>query len=184
MLNIDYVYSPNYDERPDWCHIDCIVIHAISLPPECYGSGDIQLFFQNCLPLDKHEFYREIADLKVSSHFLIERSGQVSQFVATDKRAWHAGQSYFQGRQSVNDFSIGIELEGCDNDCFTEIQYIRLASLCHDLMRLYPQISLNRIVGHCDIAPGRKTDPGPHFDWLSLHTKLRDLFESSELTFD
>lgn len=173
MLSIAYTPSPNYDDRPSSCEVDCIVIHAISLPPGCYGGNAVTRFFQNTLLVDEHAFYREIENLKVSAHFFINRQGQISQFVPTDKRAWHAGQSNLEGRCAVNDFSIGIELEGCDDDCFTDGQYHALSQLCLCIMMAYPKILPARVVGHCDIAPERKTDPGPHFDWQRLYAQIQ-----------
>ncbi|WP_027852258.1 1,6-anhydro-N-acetylmuramyl-L-alanine amidase AmpD [Marinobacterium litorale] len=156
--------SPNCDDRPGE-EISLLVVHNISLPPGQFGGPGIRQLFTNCLDPDEHPFYREIHELRVSAHLLIDREGQVIQFVPFEKRAWHAGVSQFEGRERCNDFSIGIELEGADDIPYTDIQYQVLADVTRELMALYPEITPDRIVGHCDIAPGRKTDPGPAFDW-------------------
>lgn len=176
LVAAEWLSSPNFDQRPNGPDgdISLLVIHNISLPPGQYGGGYIQRFFQNRLSADEHEYFKDIADLRVSSHLLIERTGHVVQFVNTDQRAWHAGVSEFAGRSECNDFSIGIELEGCDDQAYSEKQYQVLADVTQALMRAYPHISRERIVGHVDIAPERKTDPGPAFDWQRylgmLHT--------------
>lgn len=164
--------SPNFNERPNVSDISLIVIHNISLPPGQFGTGCIADFFQNQLDVTRHEYFEEIADLKVSSHLLIDRQGQVTQFVNFDDRAWHAGMSEYQGREQCNDFSIGIELEGTDEEPFTDLQYDALISCCEALIATYPKLSAQRICGHSDIAPGRKTDPGPAFDWPRLRMGL------------
>ena len=157
--------SPNFSERPAGTQIDLLVIHNISLPPGQYGGSWIDDLFCNQLDPAAHPYFRDIADLRVSAHALIDRHGQLTQYVAFDKKAWHAGQSCFDGRQQCNDFSIGIELEGCDDEPFTDAQYQCLTALTRHLQEVYPAITLARIVGHSDIAPDRKTDPGPCFDW-------------------
>ncbi|MDJ0879454.1 MAG: 1,6-anhydro-N-acetylmuramyl-L-alanine amidase AmpD [Halieaceae bacterium] len=157
--------SPNCNARPDAEEIGLLVIHNISLPPGEYGTGCVQQFFCNDLDCDAHPYFGEIRGMEVSSHLLIERDGAVTQFVSFDERAWHAGVSNFQGRENCNDFSIGIELEGCDTEAYTDAQYEALAAITRELMRAYPAITRDRITGHSDIAPGRKTDPGPAFDW-------------------
>jgi AmpD protein len=157
--------SPHADERPPGSGVDLLVIHAISLPPGEYGGPWIRQFFQGKLAPDEHPYFASIASLRVSSHFLIERDGTLVQFVATEKRAWHAGVSSFLGRERCNDFSVGVELEGCDDDGFTAAQYDVLVALSLALQRRYPAMLPERCVGHQDIAPGRKTDPGPGFDW-------------------
>ncbi len=159
------VESPNHDARPQGCGIDLLVVHAISLPPRQYGGPEIEAFFCNCLAADEHPYFAAIADVRVSAHFLVRRDGELVQFVRLDDRAWHAGESCFDGRERCNDFSIGIELEGCDNELYEAVQYEQLVELSYALMDRYPGISPERIVGHCDIAPGRKTDPGQAFDW-------------------
>jgi len=165
LKGVNVVPSPNCNERPDDKDVSLLVIHNISLPPGQYGGGYIQKFFQNCLPVAEDAYFCEICELQVSAHCLIERDGQVFQFVPLHKRAWHAGASVFQGRDNCNDFSIGIELEGCDDEPFTDLQYQSLAVLTQQIQALYPAINRDRIVGHSDIAPDRKTDPGPCFDW-------------------
>ena len=157
--------SPNVDERPSDSPIDLLVIHAISLPPNKFGGGYVNDLFLNSLEPDQHEYFREIEGLRVSSHFFITRDGQLTQFVSTNDRAWHCGESNYCGRTRCNDFSIGIELEGCDTIPFEEAQYETLAAITTALCDAYPALSNERIVGHSDIAPGRKTDPGPCFNW-------------------
>ena len=154
--------SPNFDERPPGSVVSLIVIHAISLPPSQFGSGDIVRLFTNLLDPEAHPYFAKIGALRVSAHFLIRRGGELLQFVSCDHRAWHAGASRFNGRSRCNDFSIGIELEGCDERPFTDLQYAQLQTLIDRLRARYPGCSL---AGHCDISPGRKTDPGPLFDW-------------------
>jgi AmpD protein len=165
ILDAVQVVSPNCDARPEAGPIDTLVIHSISLPPGKFGGGGIEQLFCNKLNPDEHPYYREIQGLKVSAHVLIRRDGQLVQFVPLNGRAWHAGLSYCDGRTRVNDFSIGIEMEGSDDFPFEEAQYESLASLTRALRQAYPSITPARIYGHCDIAPGRKTDPGPTFDW-------------------
>lgn len=160
-----FVPSPNFDARPPGSAIEVIVVHNISLPPGEFGGPGIELLFTNRLDPAAHPFYREIEGLTVSAHLLIRRDGEVVQFVRFGERAWHAGVSCCEGRERVNDFSIGIELEGSDDQPFESVQYDRLARITRALMRAYPAITPARIFGHSDIAPGRKTDPGPHFDW-------------------
>jgi AmpD protein len=164
-----HVPSPNYDERPAGVDISLLVVHGISLPPGEFGGPWIDQLFTNQLESDAHPYFREIADLRVSSHLLIRRDGRLVQYVPFSKRAWHAGPSCFQGREACNDFSIGIELEGDDCASYTDLQYTRLAHIVRDLRETFPAITPERIVGHCDIAPERKTDPGPAFDWERLH---------------
>jgi AmpD protein len=154
--------SPNFDERPDGAAIDLVVVHAISLPPAEFGGPGVIELFTNALDPAAHPYYREIAGLRVSAHFFVRRDGEVMQFVACAKRAWHAGASCWRGRERCNDFSIGIELEGCDDQPFENAQYVALGSLTGAVRRRYP---IADVVGHSDIAPGRKTDPGPFFDW-------------------
>lgn len=172
--------SPNCNERPQDEEISLLVIHNISLPPGQFGAGQVQLFFQNRLPIDAHPYYQGIADLRVSAHFLIERDGVITQFVDCNRRAWHAGISRFEGREGCNDFSIGIELEGTDDLPYESVQYVALAELIEVLRNTYPALVAERICGHCDIAPGRKTDPGPSFDWARLHALLEDRQQREE----
>ena len=160
-----YIASPNHDERPDPEAINLLIIHNISLPPGEFGTGCVQQLFCNELDCDAHTYFDKLRQLRVSSHLLIERSGAVYQFVDFDRRAWHAGESEFQGRRRCNDFSLGIELEGTDDQAFTAQQYQALISITRQLLHTYPDLKTDRIVGHSDVAPGRKTDPGPCFDW-------------------
>ncbi len=141
------------------------MIHNISLPPGCYGGDCIERFFTNCLDWEEHPFYDEIRGVEVSAHLLVRRCGELVQFVSLDERAWHAGQSCYRGRENCNDFSIGIELEGSDEDPYTDAQYATLQAVTGLLLAHYPSMSADTIAGHSDISPGRKTDPGPAFDW-------------------
>ena len=172
LLGARFCASPNHNARPAGCTIDLVVLHNISLPPGEYGTGCVARFFQNGLDPAEHPYFATIAGLEVSAHLLIERSGAVVQFVPFDRRAWHAGQSCWQGRSNCNDFSIGIELEGTDQQPYSDAQYAVLAEVIAILQRHYPGITPERIVGHSDIAPGRKTDPGPAFDWPRLRAQL------------
>jgi AmpD protein len=157
--------SPNFNDRPDGCAVDLLVIHNISLPPGEFGGPWIDDLFHNRLAPDAHPYFADIHQLEVSAHCLIRRDGEIIQYVSFDKRAWHAGPSCFDGRELCNDFSIGIELEGTDDQSFTDEQYAALAKLTAAIRGTYPDITAERIAGHSDIAPGRKTDPGPTFDW-------------------
>jgi len=167
----EFCQSPNCDERPNNTAIDLIVIHAISLPAGSYNTQLIKDLFLNCLDPGKDKFLESIKDLKVSSHFLITRKGALIQFVPTHKRAWHAGISSYKGRKNCNDFSIGIELEGCDDEEFEEQQYDSLSKLIN-FLSIDLRINKQNIVGHAEIAPGRKTDPGPFFNWTLLQSML------------
>ena len=162
LPGINWKPSPNHNERPAGVPIDLLVIHNISLPPGQFGTGYACDLFLNQLDISADPWFENIRDLKVSSHFLIERDGQVTQFVSCDKRAWHAGASFFSEREGCNDFSIGVELEGTDSVPFTNAQYDQLVALTRTLRLVYP---LAHVRGHSDIAPTRKTDPGPCFDW-------------------
>ena len=164
--------SPNYEDRPSNTSIDLLVIHCISLPPGQFGTGDIDDFFQNKLNIKKHEYFESISSLKVSSHFLIERSVCLKQYVSTEKKAWHAGVSSYKGKENCNDFSIGIELEGTENTEYEKVQYNILVELIDILLKKYPNISKDRIVGHSEIAPKRKKDPGIKFDWKFIKSKI------------
>jgi AmpD protein len=166
------VVSPNCDARPEGADITLMVVHGISLPPGEYGGDWIDDLFCNRLDPDAHPYFREIAGLRVSSHLLIRRDGEIVQYVPFSRRAWHAGDSCFEGRSACNDFSIGIELEGQDTEPYTDRQYEQLAAVMQALVAAYPGLSLDRVAGHCDIAPGRKTDPGPAFDWQQLQARL------------
>lgn len=164
--------SPNQDERPVGLAVDLLVVHGISLPPGEFGGPWIDALFANALDPDAHPYFRAIADLRVSAHLLIRRDGEVVQYVPFHRRAWHAGASSFAGRSRCNDFSIGIELEGADDLPYDDRQYPRLAAVIAALRAAYPAIAPDRLVGHADIAPGRKTDPGPAFDWARLRRLL------------
>jgi AmpD protein len=168
--------SPNYGPRPADARqsVDLVVVHSISLPPGHYGTGAVQQLFTNTLDWDAHPYFQQIRGLQVSAHFFIERSGRLWQFVDCDQRAWHAGQSAYRGRTNCNDDSIGIELEGLEGHRFESAQYLTLAALCHALAERYP---LRYLAGHEHVAPGRKQDPGPGFDWR----KLAELLAKSTL---
>jgi AmpD protein len=167
------VASPNCDDRPAGTIVDLVVVHGISLPPGEFGGPWVDALFTNTLPLDEHTYFAGLADLRVSSHLLVRRDGEIVQYVPFHRRAWHAGQSQWQGRSGCNDFSIGIELEGTDATSYESIQYVRLARVIAALGRAYPGVTSERVVGHSDVAPGRKTDPGPAFDWPLLRALLR-----------
>lgn len=171
---VEFIPSPNSDPRPPGTETDLLVIHSISLPPGQFGGDSITNLFTNQLDPGADPFFADIVGLKVSAHFLICRSGHLLQFVPTTLRAWHAGVSSFQGRSKCNDFSIGIELEGTDTSPFEDAQYKMLTWLTREIQYHYPCIDLTRIVGHSDIAPGRKTDPGTGFDWDSYRQMLTE----------
>lgn len=168
------VNSPNSDLRSDESDVSLLVIHNISLPPGQFGSGHISELFRNNLNAEEHPYFAKISNLKVSAHLLIDRFGYVTQFVPFNKKAWHAGVSNFEGRSNCNEYSIGIELEGTDTDPYTDIQYARLGEISRFLMSIYPEIIERRVVGHSDIAPDRKTDPGSAFDWPYFRSLLID----------
>jgi AmpD protein len=167
------VRSPNFDARPPGVLPTLIVVHGISLPPGEFGGGWIDRLFTNALPPDAHPYFATIADLRVSAHAMIDRAGGVTQYVSFADRAWHAGRSMFCGQSACNDFSVGIELEGADDVAYADAQYAQLARLVHALRGAYPTLRKAPIVGHSDIAPGRKTDPGPAFDWRRLMRELK-----------
>jgi AmpD protein len=167
------VESPNSDDRPPGTDLDLIVVHGISLPPGRFGEGWIDRLFRNELPVAADPYFATIADLRVSAHVLISRDGALTQYVSFNRRAWHAGKSSHCGRTACNDFSVGIELEGSDDVPYEWPQYEGLARLIAALRRAYPSLVGAEVVGHSDIAPGRKTDPGPAFDWLRLRQLLR-----------
>lgn len=171
------VESPNRDARPPGVVPELIVVHGISLPPGEYGGPWIDLLFTNALPRDAHPYFATVADLRVSSHLLIRRDGELVQYVPFGLRAWHAGVSAWQGRERCNDFSIGIELEGTDDEPYESAQYAVLARVIALLCRAYTSLGPDRIVGHSDVAPGRKTDPGIAFDWPRLHGLVRFEFD-------
>lgn len=172
LSGISHCPSPNFNARPQ-AEISLLVIHNISLPPGQFGTGKVQELFCNRLDPQEHPYFSGIASLQVSAHFLIERSGTVIQFVSCLDRAWHAGVSCFAGRDNCNDFSLGIELEGTDDQPYSDLQYAALSQLVGELQMHYPLPGRERICGHRDIAPGRKTDPGPAFDWDRFHALLR-----------
>lgn len=176
------IASPNHDARPAGVDADLIVVHAISMPPGEFGGPWIERLFTNTLPLDVHPYFAEVGSLRVSSHLLIQRDGKVTQFVKFEERAWHAGVSSFEGRQACNDFSIGIELEGTDTLKYAAAQYRSLAQAIAALCAAYPQLSADRVVGHSDIAPNRKTDPGPAFDWPYARRLIRRAVEKRGAT--
>lgn len=164
--------SPNCNERPVAAEISLLVIHNISLPPGQFSGPAVEQLFLNKLDFTQHPYFASLENLKVSSHLFIRREGEVIQFVPFALRAWHAGVSSFQGVSNCNDYSIGIELEGADDQAFTDIQYQVLSAVSAVILKRYPAIDLTRIVGHSDIAPGRKTDPGPFFDWKRFRYSL------------
>ena len=164
-----YVASPNCDERPPETIVDLVIIHGISLPPGRFGGPWIDALFTNTLDPSAHPYFLTLHGLRVSAHLLIRRRGELVQYVPLHRRAWHAGVSRFDGRERCNDFSVGIELEGEDDRPYTEVQYRRLIGLLRAVMAAYPQITPQRIVGHCHVAPERKSDPGPAFEWQRLH---------------
>jgi len=168
LTDITRTPSPNFDERPDSTDISLLVIHCISLPPGEFGNHYIDRLFANQLDPDDHPYFKDIYQLTVSAHLLIKRDGSCVQYVPFDKRAWHAGLSCYEGRERCNDFSIGIELEGTELVAYTDRQYAKLATVIRTLLETYPKLSTQRITGHSDIAPGRKTDPGASFDWQRL----------------
>lgn len=174
LFPVNHCPSPNFNDRPEPCEVSLLVLHNISLPPKQFGGGYIQKFFCNQLQADGHPYFVMIADLKVSAHLLIDRNGHITQFVSFDDRAWHAGRSSFAGRVECNDYSIGIELEGDDDTPYEQAQYDCLRYLIPILQQAYPAITNDRITGHSDIAPGRKTDPGSAFDWPYLKQQLAE----------
>jgi len=160
--------SPHWDDRPVGAQVELVVLHAISLPPDRFGTGEVQRFFQGLLDWDAHPYYAQLRELRVSAHFFIERDGKIWQHVPVQGRAWHAGVSAWRGRPACNDFSIGIELEGNAMESFADRQYDRLNILLAALRQYYPALAEDAIAGHSEIAPGRKWDPGPQFDWQRL----------------
>jgi AmpD protein len=173
LENARQLPSPNCSDRPPGERIILLVIHNISLPPGEYGGGHVDELFCNTLDPQAHPYFAGIAHLRVSAHLLIDRQGRLTQYVPFTRKAWHAGQSCHGGRENCNDFSIGIELEGTDHEAFTPAQYDALVTVTHTLFQRFPALSPQTIVGHSDIAPGRKTDPGPHFDWAHYLERVR-----------
>ena len=170
LRGVRYLASPNCDDRPLGEQARLLVVHAISLPPGEFGGDGVERLFTNTLDPLAHPCYPAIHGLRVSAHFFIRRNGAIIQFVPVTRRAWHAGASCWRGRERCNDFSLGIEIEGCDDKPYEPIQYIRLARLIRLLKKEFP---IEEVVGHADVAPGRKTDPGPCFDWSRLRHLLR-----------
>ncbi len=164
--------SPNQDDRPEGCEPELIIIHGISLPPGEFGGPYVEQLFTNRLDWDAHPYFAEIRGLKVSSHVFIRRDGRLIQFVPFSRRAWHAGASCYRDREDCNDFSIGIELEGEDETPYADIQYEILIKIIGALQASYASLCSRRIAAHCDVSPGRKSDPGPAFDWLRLYDGL------------
>jgi AmpD protein len=173
LAGIRQVLSPFYDARPTGVLPELIVVHGISMPPGEFGGPWIDRLFTGNLPADAHPYFKEMSKLRVSAHALIRRDGTIVQYVPFGQRAWHAGQSHYRGRAGCNDFSVGVELEGTGEVPYTEAQYIQLAGLVEALVATYPSLSLDHIAGHSDIAPGRKTDPGPSFEWERWRSILR-----------
>ena len=174
LLGVEQIPSPNFNQRPDDTKIQLVVIHNISLPPSQFGGGYIQQFFKNKLDWSVHPYFQTIEGMQVSAHLLILRTGEVIQFVNFKDRAWHAGRSSYLGLNECNDYSIGIELEGSDDLAFEEVQYQALAEVVAILQATYPKIQ-QHLAGHSDIAPHRKTDPGPYFDWMKFRMLLKQL---------
>ena len=172
--------SPNNDDRPDGAVPESLIVHGISLPPGEFGGPEIEQLFTNSLDWDAHPYFAEIRGLEVSTHLLIRRDGELVQFVPFSRRAWHAGESSFRGRTCCNDFSIGIELEGDDEMPYTDSQYSVLIAVTNALVAAYPALSAREMAGHSDISLGRKTDPGPAFDWLRLYDGLNREFAMEE----
>jgi N-acetyl-anhydromuramoyl-L-alanine amidase len=172
LIDARQVRSPHCDRRPPSCRPELLIVHGISLPPGEFGTGQVDRLFLGTLCETDPPGLREVAHLRVSAHLLITRDGAVTQYVPFSLRAWHAGVSTFRGRASCNDFSIGVELEGTDDTLYEDAQYERLAAFCRLAMRAWPALLPDRIVGHSDVAPGRKTDPGPAFDWERLRSSI------------
>lgn len=172
LSGAEWLLSPFSSPRPPWADIELVVIHCISLPEGVYGTGYPAQLLLGQLDTGSHPSFADLADLEVSSHFLVDRLGRVQQFVELDRQAWHAGASEWRGRTSCNRFSIGIEVEGCDSDGYTEAQYESVARMLRALLDHYPGLSGDQIVGHQEVAPGRKKDPGPGFDWAGLFRRL------------
>jgi len=175
LLEARQVASPNCDARPPGREVSLVIIHGISLPPGHYGGPEIDQLFTNQLDAAAHPYFAPIAGLKVSTHLLIRRDGELVQYVPFNLRAWHAGESCYEGCSACNDFSIGIELEGQDHEAYTGVQYEQLAAVLQVLIETFPHLSAGRIAGHSDVASGRKTDPGPAFDWNTLRQRLAAL---------
>jgi AmpD protein len=171
VTGIRQVESPNSDERPAGEAVTLLVVHSISLPPGCFSGDAVERLFTNRLDVAAHPYYEQLAGMRVSAHFFIRRDGETIQFVPVGRRAWHAGESAWNGRARCNDFSIGVELEGVDDGAYTDAQYRQLSELVRALRASLP---LDDLAAHSEIAPGRKTDPGPNFDWPRLRAALRN----------
>ena len=165
--------SPNHDERPLTAEVRLVIVHAISLPPEKFLTGYVEDFFMNVLDCGAHPYFKDLMDVRVSCHYFIDRNGSLTQFVPPGKRAWHAGPSRWRDRDACNDFSIGIELEGSDLQKFSDSQYDKLQILASQLIKDYPRLTLKKFIGHSDVAPDRKTDPGPFFDWQRFRENVK-----------
>ena len=174
IAGVPFKASPNYNERPVEEPISLLVVHNISLPPNQFGGDYVERLFCNHLDCSEHPYFSQLVGLEVSAHVFIKRTGEVLQFVPFNKRAWHAGVSQFDGKPNCNDFSIGIELEGADDVPYEDTQYTSLVAVTLALIETYPSMSIENIVGHSDIAPGRKTDPGPAFDWPRFKSMLEN----------
>jgi len=172
LIGARQVLSPHCDDRPQGMNPELLVLHGISLPPGEFGGPWIDRLFTGSLPAAAHPYFAQIAEARVSAHVLIRRDGELVQYVAFGRRAWHAGVSQFEGRPACNDFSVGIEFEGADDCRYEESQYAAAAALLQALLRAYPTLAVQRLVGHSDIAPGRKTDPGAAFDWAKMRAML------------
>jgi AmpD protein len=172
MRGARHIRSPNQDSRPAGIEADLIVVHGISLPPGQFGGPWIDSLFTNTLPAEAHPYFADVCSLRVSSHLVVTRDGVVTQYVAFTERAWHAGKSMYKGREACNDFSVGVELEGTDTLPYEAAQYDALAEVVAALCDAYPRLSPLRMVGHSDVAPGRKTDPGPAFDWRRARRRI------------
>jgi AmpD protein len=173
LAGIRQVLSPHFDARPTGVAPELIIVHGISLPPGEFGGPWIDRLFTGGLPADAHPYFHDVAKMRVSAHAVIRRDGRIVQYVPFGQRAWHAGQSHYRGRAACNDFSIGIELEGTDTIPYTDAQYEQLGALVEALLATYPSLSSEHVVGHSDVAPGRKTDPGPSFEWDRWRAILR-----------
>ncbi len=180
LTEANKIPSPNYDDRPEDQDISLLVVHCISLPPEQFTGNYIDQLFCNQLNPQHHPYFEQIYQLRVSAHLLIRRDGSINQYVAFNKRAWHAGVSEYKGQQRCNDFAIGVELEGSENQPYTKAQYSKLISVTQCLIQHYPELSSQHIAGHSDIAPGRKTDPGKSFDWKRYLSALSQTNNSAQ----
>jgi AmpD protein len=174
LTGVRQVLSPHFDARPPRTAPELIVVHGISLPPGEFGGAQIDQLFTGTLPWDAHPYFKAIEGLRASAHVVIRRDGELTQYVPFSQRAWHAGISQYGTRSGCNDFSVGVELEGTDTTPYTEAQYAQLVRLIVALLAAYPSLAPQHIVGHSDVAPGRKTDPGPSFDWPRLRSALRE----------